>query len=390
MSSRPYQEVDYDAVLDQVVESIDGEGGQPKPTQVPRKPSMIQPLAPAGVKKSGKSVLQELTRMVRKDPGRGRTIMQDTFRAVSAVSAFQEASYADKALEIGSSGGSMGSIGENESIDSFANNDDSSLNGNAPLQSPFNSTLAITQNPGNRKYSVAFNLKFEKGEQLKDSINDLARRLGIEPDRLEMTEESIGEENRGESSTVVMVNNLDSKESASEVVDGLREAAGEDFVDSVQNVHVVAPKKPSAPETPRPSSFIASPSRRRRRAQTLDYNLLCRQGISQLFPGASEFELMEFWSAVDPKNTGEVTVDDMLANLEQGTNSSKEDTGPGPADYGTVTSRELNQLVSTGLPLSRQQLPVCAFDKPGTILPLPQKNKKSDSRSSSRPSTSGF
>merc|ERR1712070_522040 len=122
-----------------------------------------------------------------------------------------------------------------------------------------------------------------------------------------------------------MVNNLDSKESASEVVDGLREAAGEDFVDSVQNVHVVAPKKPSAPETPRPSSFMGSPSRRRRRAQTLDYNLLCRQGISQLFPGASEFELMEFWSAVDPKNTGEVTVDDMLANLEQGTNSSKED-----------------------------------------------------------------
>jgi hypothetical protein len=69
LSSRPYQEVDYDAVVDQVVESIDGQGSEAKPTPIERKPSMIQPLAPVGAKKNGKSVLQELMRMVRKDPG---------------------------------------------------------------------------------------------------------------------------------------------------------------------------------------------------------------------------------------------------------------------------------------------------------------------------------
>jgi len=88
----------------------------------------------------------------------------------------------------------------------------------------------------------------------------------------------------------------------------------------------------------------------------LTYRILCEVGMMHLFPTASEFDLLEMWTTVDPKNTGLVTLEQLHQNL--GVIRAPSPT-PGPGHYAPIMQAKPTGLYSTT---------PAAFDRPGTLL----------------------
>ena len=104
-------------------------------------------------------------------------------------------------------------------------------------------------------------------------------------------------------------------------------------------------------------------------AQTLTFDQLCKQGITQLFPGATQMDLMEVWSVADPGNTGEVTLDQLMMAI---TSLGKNNTEIGPGDYDIYSAKDKFSRRDTNLPVSLYERPASLLvrtRKPGVRRP---------------------
>lgn len=86
----------------------------------------------------------------------------------------------------------------------------------------------------------------------------------------------------------------------------------------------------------------------------LSYDLLCKEGVSQMFPDATQIELMEFWSSIDPENSGHVTLTQVVRSLAK---ANEQEDIPALPDADAVTTHNRSRA-----------LPICAYDRPSSVL----------------------
>lgn len=94
--------------------------------------------------------------------------------------------------------------------------------------------------------------------------------------------------------------------------------------------------------------------------QRLGYDILCKEGVAQLFPDATQLELLEFWSLVDPSNRGAVAVDEIIRALDEGDELTESDV--------VDITRSFKFMRKS------PDLPTCTYERPSSLLassPLP-------------------